>query len=120
MDKYIEEGLSDLSQEKDIIDEEIYDLLVELNSAGYITSWSCAGHKDSLDWSDGFIHFWYTPESGYSPRWAKQEKDKVSLTVKKYNINNPVFDKFKATKTQRKGIRFAPISKNPVSELYQS
>jgi len=116
------EGLEWIIQDLDgSVDPEIYDLIWDLNLRGYITSWSCAGHRRSGDWNIGFIHFSWTPITGGSIKWDSEEKKEIREIVEPYGLQIIKFVTLgkEATKTQRKGITFCPTSRNPYSEIYE-
>lgn len=95
------------------IDEEIRDFLEELNSMGYVTGWSCAGHPKSDWWGVGFVHFSFSPISGDKRVWAKEEKAEIRDVASRYGISNLYFPPLRRVKGRDtplvKTITFSPV-----------
>jgi len=110
-------------------DDEIRDFLIELNTKGYVTTWSCAGHSEAMDWNKGFVHFASTPESGSSSSWTSREQAVVKRLARQYGISRVRFFSGspkhgwvtslggEEVTPQNKGITFSPVG-GPYSTLY--
>jgi len=92
------------------VDSELKFLLGVLNSKGYITSWSCAGH----DWADGFIDFWETPLTGSRRVWSKLEKLEIRRVLKDFGVSKLDFTTDTDCGTKR--VEFSSIAEDPGRE----
>ena len=88
-------------REEGNIDPEIFDLLVELNRSGYITSFSCAGHPGGDEWTGGGIVFSSSPLSRKRSLWLPDEKKFIRRLVSSYGIKGLKFD----TEGQDRGVK---------------
>ena len=80
------------------IDFELRDLIIELNSKGYITEGSCSGHSTK---SNGFIFFNFIP--------TQYKVNKIVNILKSYGLANLKFENHPKAIPQTFSILFKPV-----------